>query len=84
MIWLNNLYSFSLDTFLSLCGFLIFLISKEKYFDSNNSMYAILKITGLLVLQRLRGVREQDDATETGRRATPQATIVIVRNITLK
>ena len=36
------------------------------------------------VLQRLSGVRGQDDATETGRRATPQATVVIVRNRTLK
>ena len=36
------------------------------------------------VLQRLRGVRGQDDATETGRRATPQAIVDIVRNRTLK
>ena len=36
------------------------------------------------VLHRLSGVRVQDDATETGRRATPQATVVIVRNRTLK
>ena len=36
------------------------------------------------VLQRLRGVRGQDDDAETGRRATPQATVVIVRNRTLK
>ena len=38
------------------------------------------------VLQRLRGVRGQDDATdcETGRRATPQTLVVIVRNWTLK
>ena len=36
------------------------------------------------VLQRLRGVRGQDDATETGRRATPQTTVDIVRNRTLK
>ena len=34
------------------------------------------------VLQRLRGVRGQED--ETGRRATPQATVVIARNRTLK
>ena len=44
-------------------------------------------IDGLLyaerVLQRLRGVREQDDATETGR-ATPETIIDIVRNRTLK
>ena len=36
------------------------------------------------VLQRLRGVRGQDDATETGRRATPQRIVDIVRNRTLK
>ena len=36
------------------------------------------------VLQRLRGERGQDDATETGRRATPQAILAIVRNRTLK
>jgi hypothetical protein len=36
------------------------------------------------VLQRLRGVHGQDDATETGRRATPQTTEEIVRNRTLK
>ena len=35
------------------------------------------------VLQRLRGIR-QDDATETGRRATPQTIVDIVRNRTLK
>jgi len=34
------------------------------------------------VLQRLRSVSGQDDAAETGRRATPQATVV--RNRTLK
>ena len=36
------------------------------------------------VLQRLRGVRGQDDATETGRRVTPQTTVDIVRNRALK
>ena len=36
------------------------------------------------VLQRLRGVRGQDDATETGRRATPQRIVYMVRNRTLK
>ena len=36
------------------------------------------------VLQRLRGLRGQDDATETGRRATPQAMVDKVRNRTLK
>ena len=36
------------------------------------------------VLQRLRGVRGLDDATETGRRATPQRIVDIVRNRTLK
>ena len=36
------------------------------------------------VLQRLRGIRGQDDATETGRRATPQIIVDIVRNRTLK
>ena len=36
------------------------------------------------VLQRLRGVRGQDDATETGRRANPQRIVDIVRNMTLK
>ena len=36
------------------------------------------------VLQRFRGVRGQDDATETGRRATPQRIVDIVRNKTLK
>ena len=36
------------------------------------------------VLQRLRGVRGQDDATEIGRRATPQTIVVIVTNRTLK
>ena len=36
------------------------------------------------MLQRLRGVRGQDYATETGRRATPQTIIVIVRNRTKK
>ena len=36
------------------------------------------------VLQRLRGVRGQDDAAETGRRATPQRIVDIVRNRTLK
>ena len=35
-------------------------------------------------LQRLCGIRGQDDATETGRRATPQKIVVIVRNRTLK
>ena len=35
-------------------------------------------------LQRLRGVLGQDDATETGRRATPQRIVDIVRNRTLK
>ena len=34
------------------------------------------------VLQRLRGERGQDDATETGRRATPQAIVLIVRKMT--
>ena len=36
------------------------------------------------VLRRLRSIRGQDDATETGRRATPQRIVDIVRNITLK
>ena len=36
------------------------------------------------VLQRLRGVRWEDDATETRRRATPQTIVDIVRNRTLK
>ena len=36
------------------------------------------------VLQRLRGVRGQDVTTETGRRATPQTILVIVRNRILK
>ena len=36
------------------------------------------------VLQRLSGVCGQDDATETGRRATPQTIVDIVRNRTLK
>ena len=36
------------------------------------------------VLQRLCVVRGQDDATETGRRATPQTIVDIVRNRTLK
>ena len=36
------------------------------------------------VLQRLRGVRGQDDATETGRRATSRAIVVIVKNRILK
>ena len=36
------------------------------------------------VLQRLCGVRGQDDVTETGRRATPQTIVHIVRNRTLK
>ena len=36
------------------------------------------------VLQTLRGVRGQDDATDTGRRATPQTIVDIVRNRTLK
>ena len=36
------------------------------------------------VLQRLRGVRGQDDATETGRRATPKTIVVILGNRTLK
>ena len=36
------------------------------------------------VLQRFRGVRGPDDATETGRRATPQRIVDIVRNRTLK
>ena len=36
------------------------------------------------VLQILRGVRGQDDATETGRRATPQTIVDIVKNRTLK
>ena len=37
------------------------------------------------VLQRLRGVglRGQDDSTETGKRATPQTIVDIVRNMTL-
>ena len=36
------------------------------------------------VLQRLRGLRGQGDATETGRRATPQTIVDMVRNRTLK
>ena len=36
------------------------------------------------VLQRLRGVHGQDDATETGRKATPQRIVDIVLNNTLK
>ena len=36
------------------------------------------------VLQRFRGVRGQDNATETERRATPQTIVDIVRNRTLK
>ena len=36
------------------------------------------------VLQRLRGVRGQDDVSETGRRATPQIIVDIVRNRTLE
>ena len=36
------------------------------------------------VVQRIRGVRRQDDATETGRRATPQTIVDIVRNRKLK
>ena len=36
------------------------------------------------VLQRLRGVRGQDDATETGRSVTPQRIVDIVRNRILK
>ena len=36
------------------------------------------------VLQRLCGLRGQDDTTETGRRATSQAIVFIVRNRTLK
>ena len=36
------------------------------------------------VLQRLRGVRGQDDTTETGRRATPKTIVDIVRNRKLK
>ena len=36
------------------------------------------------VLQRLRGVRGQDDATETGRRANSEVSAVIVRNMILK
>ena len=35
------------------------------------------------VLQRLCGVHGQDDATETGRRATPQTIVDVVRNRTL-
>ena len=35
-------------------------------------------------LQRLRCVRGQDDATETGRRATPRRIVDIVRNRTIK
>ena len=35
-----------------------------------------------MVLQRLRSIRGQDNAAETGRRATPQATVV--RNRSLK
>ena len=36
------------------------------------------------VLQRLRGVRGQDVVTDTGRRATSQTIVDIVRNRTLK
>ena len=36
------------------------------------------------VLQKPRGVRGQDDATETGGRATSQRILDIVRNRTLK
>ena len=36
------------------------------------------------MLQRLHDVHGQDDATETGRRATPQTIILIVRNISQK
>ena len=36
------------------------------------------------VLQRLRVVHGQDDATETGKRATPLTIVDIVRNRTLK
>ena len=39
---------------------------------------------GERVLQRLRGVHGQDDATETGRRVTAQTIVYIVRNRTLK
>ena len=42
---------------------------------------------GLLDAERMlqrRGVRGQDDATETGRRATPQRIVDIVRNRILK
>ena len=35
------------------------------------------------VIQILRGVRGQDDATETGRRATPETIVDIFRNRTL-
>ena len=44
----------------------------------------IIIIVNWFVLQSLLGVRGKDDATETGRRATPQATVVIVTNRTLK
>ena len=37
-----------------------------------------------MVLHRLHVVRGQDDATETGRRATPQTIVDIVGNMTLK
>ena len=66
---------------------------------ANGNMQDFIKVTSLYsetysptsgflgaerVLQRLRGVRGQDDATETGRRATPQTIVDIVRNRTLK
>ena len=51
-------------------------------------LFGMAPTVGLLgtewVLPRLRGVRGQDDAAETGRRATPQTIVVIVRNRTLK
>ena len=45
---------------------------------------ALVLMAPLVVLQTLRGVRGQDNATETGRRATPQRIVDIVRNRTLK
>ena len=49
-----------------------------------NSIRDRLRECAERVLQRLRGVCGQDNVTETGRRATPQTIVDIVRNRTLK
>ena len=53
-------------------------VSRQSHLSANDTNVGFLSAER--VLQRLRGVRGQGDATETGRRATPQTIADIVRN----